>query len=151
MLVPRTHLTPSLENLYSYLDSIGSYLSSSVAQGSAVALTSTTAANVTSITLPAGEWDVSGVLALIPAASTSITVVHGSSSTTSATVGDSAQAVSFAQSAVVPGAIAQSFVIPNYRVVVPTNTTQVIYLVARCTFTVSTLGAFGTIQARRIS
>lgn len=151
MQVPRTHLTPSLENLYSYLDSVGGYLSSSIAQGSAVALTSTTAANVTSITLPAGEWDVSGVLALIPAASTSITVVHGSSSTTSATVGGATQAVSFAQAAAVPGAVAQSFALPTYRVVVPAGSTQVMYLVARATFTVSTLGAFGIIQARRVA
>jgi hypothetical protein len=151
MLVPKEHLKPALEKLYTYLDSVGGYLSSSVAQGSAVSLTSTTAANVTSITLTEGEWDVSGVLALIPAASTSITVVHGSSSTTSATVGGATQAVSFAQAAAVPGAVAQSFAIPTYRVVVPAGSTQVMYLVARCTFTVSTLGAFGIIQARRVA
>jgi hypothetical protein len=38
---------------------VGDYLSSSVATGSAVALTTATVANIASISLPAGDWDVS--------------------------------------------------------------------------------------------
>lgn len=151
MLVPRTHLKPSLKDLYNYLDSIGGYLSSSVASGSAVALTSATAANVTSITLTEGEWDVSGSIAFLPAASTSITVLSGSSIETSATIGGAHNSFVRASAAVVPGAVAQVNPLPVHRVVVPAGTTQVMYLVARATFSVSTLGAYGIIQARRVA
>jgi hypothetical protein len=151
MLVPREHLRPTLNNLYDYLDSVGSYLSSSVASGSAVALTSTTAANVTSLTLTEGEWDVSGVTGFLPAASTSITALNGGASETSATVGSLGANFSFTQAAVVPGAVGQVFANPTYRVVVPKGSTTTVYLVARATFTVSTLGAYGTLQARRVA
>ena len=151
MLVPKEHLKPALEKLYSYLDSIGGYLSSSVAQGSAVALTSTTAANLTSITLTEGEWDISGAVAFLPAASTSITALAGSSNETSATIGGAHNSFVRASAAVVPGAVGQVSPIPVHRVVVPAGSTQVIYLVARATFTVSTLGAYGIIQARRVA
>lgn len=151
MQVPSEHLKPALGNLYQYLNTIGDYVSSQVVQGSAVSLTSTTAANVTSITLNAGEWDVSGVVGFIPAASTSITAISASSSHTSGTVGGTAHNNSFTQAAVVPGAVAQTYPIPTARVLVPAGTTQVLYLVARATFTVSTLGAFGIIQARRVA
>lgn len=151
MQVPRTHLKPTLEDLYDYLDSIGGYVSSSVASGSAVSLTSTTAANVTSITLTEGEWDVSGSVAFLPAGSTSITALAGSSNETSATIGGAHNSFVRASAAVVPGAVAQVSPLPVHRIVVPTGSTQVVYLVARATFSVSTLSAYGIIQARRVA
>ena len=151
MLVPRAHLKPSLQDLYNYLDSIGNYLSSSVVSGSAVALTSTTAANVTSITLTEGEWDVSGSVGFIPAASTSITALAGGSSATTATISVTGDAFVEGSVAVVPGAVGQVSTIPTTRYAVPAGTTQIVYLVARATFTVSTLGGFGKIQARRVA
>jgi hypothetical protein len=151
MQVPREHLKPVLQPLYDYLDLIGGYSSSSVASGSAVALTSTTAANVTSISLSEGEWDVSGVVGYLPAASTSITVLNGGASTTSATVGTTGAVFNFSQAAVVPGAVGQEFSIPTSRIVVAAGSTTTVYLVARATFTISTLGAYGTIRARRVS
>ena len=151
MLVPRVHLQPALKDLYDYLDGIGGYLSSAVVSGSAVALTTNTTANVTSITLTAGEWDVSGAVAFLPAASTSITYLAGGSSVTSATLGADDATNARSSAAVVPTAIAQSAPLPTYRVVVAAGQTQTVYLVARATFTVSTLGAYGTIQARRVA
>jgi len=151
MLVPRSHLRPSLDSLYNYLDSIGGYLSSTIASGSAVSLTSTTAANVTSITLTEGEWDVSGSIAFLPAASTSITALAGSSNETSATIGGAHNSFVRASADVVPGAVAQVNPLSVHRVVVPAGTTQVMYLVARATFSVSTLSAYGIIQARRMA
>lgn len=151
MLVPRTHLQPTLNNLYNYLDSVGSYLSSSVASGSAVSLTSTTAANVTSIALTEGEWDVSGSVGFLPAASTSITALSGGSNTTTATIGVAGDAFISASAAVVPGAVGQVSPIPTTRYVVASGSTTVVYLVARATFTVSTLGGYGIIQARRVA
>lgn len=151
MLVPRTHLEPSLGNLYNYLDAVGSYKSSSVASGSAVSLTSTTAANVTSITLTEGEWDVSGAVGFIPAGSTSITALAGGSNATTATIGTTGDAFVRASAAVVPGAVGQVTTIPTTRYVVAKGATQVVYLVARATFSVSTLGGYGIIQARRVA
>ena len=151
MLVPRTHLVPSLENLYNYLDDVGGYLSSSVASGSAVSLTSTTAADITSITLTEGEWDVSGSVGFIPAASTSITALAGGSNATTATIGVIGDAFVRASAAVVPGAVGQVAAIPTTRYVVAAGATQVVYLVARATFSISTLGGFGVIQARRVA
>lgn len=151
MPVPRTNLEPSLQNLYDYLDSVGEVVSSTVASGSAVALTTATAANVTSITLTPGDWNVFGVVGFLPAATTSITAVNGGASQVSATIAPLGAAFTFTQAAVVPGAVVQEYPIPMSRVNVPANTTVTVYLVARASFTVSTLGAYGVISARRVS
>lgn len=151
MLVPRKHLQPTLGELYDYLDSVGGYLSSSVASGSAVSLTSTTAANVTSLTLTEGEWDVSGAVGFIPAATTSITALAGGSSSTTATISTTGDAFVKASAAVVPGAVGQVITIPTTRYVVAEGETTTVYLVARATFSVDTLGGFGKIQARRVA
>lgn len=152
MPVPRPHLRPSLDPLYDYLDSVGGVIvTNQVLQASPVALTSTTAANVTSITLTEGEWTVSGITGFIPAATTSITAYNGGASGTSATVGGLGDYFSFTTNALVPGAVAQIFANPVTRVTVLPKQTVTIYLVARATFTVSTLGAFGRITARRMS
>lgn len=150
MAVPRTHLEPSLKDLYDYLDSVGSSVSSSVASGSAVALTSTTPANITSITLTPGTWDVTGAVGFLPAASTSITARAGGSSQTSATLNTTVGTkFVLASAAVVPGAVGQEFAVPSHRITVTANTT--LYLVASATFSVSTLGGYGILSARLVS
>lgn len=151
MPVPRTQLAPTLNDLYDHLDSLGQVVSSSVASGSAVALTSTTPASVTSITLTEGDWTVFGVTAFLPAATTSITSYTGGASGVSATLGAVGDYFTFTTNAVVPGAVGQIFANPVTRVVVPAGQSVTIYLVARATFTVSTLGAYGSISARRMS
>jgi hypothetical protein len=50
--------------------SVGEFISATVLVGSAVALTSNTATNITSISLTAGDWDVSGNVFLNPAGGT---------------------------------------------------------------------------------
>src|SRR5882672_3289131 len=62
--------------------SIGEYIT---ATGSSVSATSGTGLNITSISLSAGDWDVSGAAAINPAASTVLGTFLASSSTTSAT------------------------------------------------------------------
>jgi hypothetical protein len=136
--------------IWEQLDSIGGFSDVQVAQANAVALTTNVSANVASITLPPGDWNISGVAAFIPAATTSITMLSGGSSTTSATL-DTSLAATAAQNiaAVVPTAIPQYIPLPVRRLVLTQTTT--VYLVARATFTVSTLGAFGVMWARRAS
>jgi len=122
------------------------FVSSTVAVGSAVSLTTNTAANVTSISLPAGEWDISGNVLFSPAATTSITALAGNSGATSATQ-NAVTGFHSRFSAIVGGAVTVGQAIPTNRVSI--NSTTTYYLVAYSLFTVSTLGAYGTIYANR--
>lgn len=127
---------------------VGEYMEATVASGSAVALTSGAAKTVTSITLTAGDWDVSGQVAFGSTGTTSFTIIAGSLSTTtdtsSSTLGRWNQTVS---AAFVPGGVPVSTVITPSRFSI-SGPTQV-FLVAFASFTVSTSGAYGIIRARR--
>lgn len=130
---------------------IGEYISSTVATGSAVALTTNIAANVTSISLTAGDWDVSSEVYFNSPATTSFTTVLGSISTTTATLNQTAgfwDVKGFA--AFVPGNNSGwiSCGVPFVRLSLAGTTT--VFLVSFATFTVSTAAAWGTIQARRV-
>lgn len=130
---------------------ISEYLSSAVASGSAVSLTTNTDTNVTSLALTAGDWDVSGQIAFTPAATTSITILRGGINTVSATmplagvVGNGFFAIQ--QPAFVPagGPICENIAPARISLASPTT----IYLVTRATFTVAALTAYGYIGARR--
>ena len=134
---------------------LGTLVTSSVPVGSAVSLTTNTAANVTSITLTAGDWDLSGVIDFNPAATTSVTNITAGVSLTSATL--SAQTggsglgtdptMAWNQAASVPAAV-MAMEVPAVRLSITATTT--VYLVAKSTFTVSTMTAYGTIRANRV-
>lgn len=127
---------------------LGEYVSSTVAAPGA-ALTTATTANVTSISLTAGDWDVTGVVDFRFGATTSYTNVTGGISTASATLGGQDTGFDFATPAQVPTAAAdQAWTVPTVRLSLAATTT--VYLVAQGTFTVSTLSAYGTIRARRV-
>lgn len=127
---------------------VGQYIESAVAVGSAVSLTSILAANIASISLTAGDWDVSINGAFILGATTSLTQILVCISTTSATVDLTEGKFAIQNYApTVFGAVYQSAVVPNYRISLSGTTT--IYFVARATFTVSTVGGWGLIRARR--
>ncbi len=133
----------------------GEYLATTVATGSAVALTTATAKDVCSLALTPGDWEVSGVVHHKAGASTSVTQLQASISPTQDTAGTQAGGsgigvegfVQYNQAAAVPAADI-STVIPPVRVSLSANAT--IHLVAKDTFTVSTMGAYGSLQARRI-
>ena len=71
---------------------VGEYIQSVIVSGSAVALTSTTPANLTSISLTAGDWVVDAVFQFTGNAATTVTYLIGSISTTSATLDNTAGA-----------------------------------------------------------
>lgn len=126
----------------------GEYIESVIVSGSAVSLTTSTAANVTSISLTAGDWDVVGNVLFVTTATTSITQAAASINNVSATM----NTISFAQStvpAMVPGVDTPFALAPNTRRYSLSATTTV-YLVARAFFTASTLTAYGKISARRV-
>lgn len=124
------------------------FISSEVLLASAIAITSGLASNVTSITLPVGDWEVSGNTMILPAATTNIAKQWGAVSTTSASISNN-YAQSFYPGGAVPGADPIGQPTPTQRIVVSSGTI-VVYLVAAASFTVSTAKAFGKITARRI-
>lgn len=127
---------------------VGELITSSVAAGSAVPLTTDTVTNITSISLTAGDWDVSGTVVMAPAATTSSTIKIGGISSTSATLGALGTYSVQTSEAQVTGAISSFQPTPAFRLLISSTTT--VYLLASATFTVSTMSAYGTIRARRI-
>jgi hypothetical protein len=148
-----TVLTPNIVGTTTNNDaaagSVGEVLSTAVASGSAVGISTGTPANMTSVSLTAGDWDVSVMFAFLPAATTSITALIGNISQVSATRDTAVGAEKALRcAAVVPGANACNVDVSSYRVSLAGTTT--IYAVAQATFTVSTLAVYGIIRARRI-
>lgn len=133
---------------------VGEYVSSSVVFGSAVSLTTSTAANITSISLTAGDWDISALGYFNAGATTNINLAEVSISTTSATR-NNATVGAFTQLAygnpsglVLGGSGVISESIPTFRVSIATPTTY--FFVGYSVFTVSTNTAYGMIHARRV-
>ena len=131
----------------------GEIKSATLASGSAVSLTTGTSANVTTLSLEPGVWRVTGQVAFTPAASTSITQLMAFISTTSATA-PSPDTVAGGRNqqggaAYVPGTNNQ--VLNTGEAILTLTATTTVYLGGQGIFTVSTLTAFGKIQAERIS
>lgn len=134
---------------------VGEYLSASTVFSSPVALTSGAYSNVASLTLSAGDWDVSGVMGYVFGATTSLTQLRFGLTTTSAgapvdTGGGGVQGGGLCgdiYAAFVPNAGIRK-ALPPVRVKLAASTT--IYFVAQAVFTVSTCSAFAELHARRV-
>jgi hypothetical protein len=125
---------------------IGEYISSTIASGSAVALSTTVTANVTSISLTAGDWDVTGVVDYVMTSATVTNFQHGSSAT-SATLG--AQDTYLQKEVAFTGSSATyADIAPTTRISIASTTT--VYLVSQATFSGGSVAAYGTIRARRV-
>lgn len=130
--------------------SVGEYVESIIVSGSATSLTNAVDKNITSISLTAGDWDVSALAYYSSGASTSITALCPSLSLTTG-VSDTSTAGRFnhyREAAFVPGAVNTAVPIPSYRFSLSGTTT--IFLVTFASFSVSTLAAWGIIRARRV-
>jgi hypothetical protein len=121
-----------------------------VATGSAVALTTSTPANVCSITITAGDWDVSGLVQFSAGGATVVLDLTISHSTTSATHDTAIGKHMFHRSNAGTGVNDYSiaFGLMPYRYSVTSDTT--IYLVATGVFTTAALAANGRLAARRM-
>lgn len=128
--------------------SVGEFVSSQVLSGSAVALANATAANVTSISLTAGDWDVYGVVQSAPAGTTTMTQLVGAVTTTSATFTLPGSPGRFSHPYSTAAGVAPGGATGPTRLSLGATTT--VYLVAQATFAVSTCAAYGFIGARRI-
>lgn len=130
---------------------VGEFVSSAVAGGSAVGLSSGTPANVTSISLTAGDWDVWGNVGFTGTAS-GVSLHFGAVSTTSAGA-PSPNTISGSQSnqraTAAYGAI-PSPIIATGTARVSISTTTTVYLIARAGFSSGTSAGYGKICARRV-
>lgn len=124
--------------------SIGEYATNTTAGTS---LTNNTNANATSVSLTAGDWDVSGVCSYHPAATTSIVDVFCGVTTTSLGTPGTGSLTNYVWAAFVPGATTILINSPVVRISVASTTT--VYLIAQSAFTVSTQTVDGFIRARR--
>ena len=127
---------------------IGEVLSSEIASGVAVSLTSTISANVTSLSLSAGDWDVWAVVIFKPAGTTTSTKFAVGVSTTSNTLPTAPNGGGYDETNVSVVAGLQTTLKMRLRVNVSVATP--VFLVANTTFAVSTMGGYGGIYARRV-
>ncbi|MFM0357949.1 hypothetical protein PQR12_31040 [Paraburkholderia nemoris] len=109
-------------------------------------LTSAVAANCTSLSLTAGDWDVSAVAVFNPAGTTIVNVQAVGISTTSATFSSIGTYSSYVwNSQAGTGSTVPS---PTVRVSIASTTT--VYMVVQGTFTTSTCTVSGFLRARRV-
>ncbi len=126
---------------------VGEYVSANSALNT-TSLTSTVTADVLSISLTAGDWNVGGNIGFFGASTTTPTLLEGWVNSTSA-VNPGGQYTSYVQPTGTPFVTAPlSFVVPQQRFSLASTTT--IYLSTLTAFGVSTLAAGGQIWARRV-
>lgn len=133
--------------------SVGEYVSGVLLPGSAVSLTTATSADIISISLTAGDWDVSGMVNFQAGSTTTWTRTYAWASATSATLPSSAlfstiTANEYNGTTVGTAGVFRSFPTPTQRFSLSGTTT--IYLSCQGTFGVSTLVGYGRIIARRV-
>lgn len=126
---------------------IGEYISSDASYPGG-AITSTVSANITSISLTAGDWDVEGIVGLAPAAGTTTSQLRGWVSSTSVKANPNELDGLINSGAAVPAAQISGGPTGAVRFALATTTT--VYLSVNATFAVSTMQAFGFIRARRV-
>jgi hypothetical protein len=126
-------------------------LTASVDSGSAVALTSGSAADVAYVDLPVGAWIVTGNVAFFPNAATDMTILRAWISDVSATQPAPPNAGAF-QQLVLPFATGsgQSLSAGSAVFTVASGTTR-IHLGTRCTFATNSLSAGGHLSAVRLT
>lgn len=130
---------------------VGQYVSSNIVVGSAVTLTTSTTADITSISLTAGDWDVSGTICYNLGATTSVTALLGSvvnASITNSTLGINGTLFSISMPATVIGnTVDTCYSIAPWRASLASTSSY--FLTTTTIFTVSTAKAYGLLSARR--
>lgn len=128
---------------------IGEFVQSSIAFGSAVALTTNVAANITSISLTAGDWVVWGNVVTAPAGGTTTTLVEGSITTTSATRGTAPNGGAYVLAGYsLAAGLSTGFPVGMTRLSLASTTT--VFLVMFTQFSGAALAGYGSLQAHRI-
>ncbi len=121
----------------------GEIISASVLAASAVAMTNNTARNITSISLTAGNWIVTGVVSF--AGSSNITQVIAWCSTTSASIPDNS-----IRAGLTAASATTQFNIPTATLIINAATTTTVFLSGLAAFGSGSVGGSGYIVAQRI-
>lgn len=127
---------------------VGEVLTSTVASGSAVSLSSATGADITTLSLTAGDWDCKGNVVRNLGATTSVTILSqgiGTSANTVPALGTMASSQLATAANVMVNS--PSLTVGPVRISVASTTT--IHLAANDTFTVSTDAGYGQLTCRR--
>jgi hypothetical protein len=129
---------------------VGEHMTATLGYASPVSLTTNTGANVISLSLTAGDWDVSGIVIYVPNSATLLTNIFASISTTTDTIQgyDSGATAIVGYNGTALGGAFTSVATPVYRLSLASTTT--VYLVAQSAFTTNTNAAAGTLRARRM-
>lgn len=127
---------------------VGEFLEATRAVGAALSLTTTTATDLVSLSLTAGDWDVYGSIATAPDAGAIITRALGWLSTTSATIPTPPNAGAYV-SLPFTGNPNQGVFAPVGQRRLSLSTTTTVYLTAHITFSGGTCTGYGYIGARR--
>lgn len=130
--------------LLSPAGSIGEFASNST---TGTSLPNNTNTNATSISLTAGDWDVDGVIGILPAGSTTLANIQAGISTTSATMPTAIGGRTIFGPAGAAG-VASSVPAPTTRISLSATTT--VYLIAFSGVNISTATVDGFIRARRV-
>lgn len=133
---------------------IGEFVTSTKASGAAVALTNSTTANVVSVSLTAGDWDVSGAVNFALAGVTGTKICSGIS-LTSSTLPSQAGGSGLGTDALsvlplITTLVTDTASLHIAPVRVSLASTATVYLVANQVLSVGTSGAYGTLRARRV-
>lgn len=129
--------------------SVGEYQENILAVGSATSLTTGTAKTIVTLSLTAGDWDVSTSISFLPAATTSVTQTAASVSLVTNTLDlTNGRAASIATAAQVPNV--STIALPTMPVRINVSSTTSVFGIGFANFTVSTMTAYGIIRARRI-
>jgi hypothetical protein len=127
---------------------VGEFQTAARAIGSALSLSSTTAADITSVSLTAGDWDVWGTVAFVGVTNPAVTFSTASVSTTSATLDTT---VGRLNTDLIPFSAGTSIwtkpVGPSRFSLSGTTT---VYLVGRVGFSSNNVDGYGSIFARRV-
>lgn len=144
LTIPTPNITGIINASNANAGSVGEFISSVVAQASAVPLSSVTATDITSITLTAGDWDVWGNVG-VGSTALSVTQAYMWISATAGTVPDgSLYNATFFPTGI--NLITHSVPMLRFNV----TTTTIIYLSTYTAFGSGTVAAFGGIYARRV-
>jgi hypothetical protein len=132
---------------------VGEYMESVVLNGSAIPLTTNTAADVTTLSLTAGDWDCAGTVTFAGNTTTTTTDLIAWVSTVSATLpADGINHGSYSREFGATGlSITQVvFNLPITALRVSVATTTSVFLSARSTFTTAPETASGALRCRRV-
>lgn len=130
---------------------VGEYVSSQILVGSTVNIPLSTNTDITSISLTAGDWDVGGIIAFQPATGTITNALFGWISTSSATLPAAPNSGAYwGYNPATPSAANAAFINPVGMIRISIATPTTVYISARANFSVSTMGGYGFIGARRV-